>query len=140
MTGGWGGIRTLDGLLTHTPLAGERLQPLGHPSLMSGEDRPLLPPIRAFAALSKTPRFQRLIPDWGACLPIMWAYRALHEAVPGQGLMRRRRTGSCRAINRIFSANCQIGPQHRIRLTRTAPANMEAWHEQSKAETPCPCR
>ena len=24
------GIRTLDGLLTHTPLAGERLQPLGH--------------------------------------------------------------------------------------------------------------
>ena len=28
--GGEGGIRTLDGLLTHTPLAGERLQPLGH--------------------------------------------------------------------------------------------------------------
>ena len=28
--GGEGGIRTLDGLLTHTPLAGARLQPLGH--------------------------------------------------------------------------------------------------------------
>ena len=31
--GGERGIRTLDGLLTHTPLAGERLQPLGHLSL-----------------------------------------------------------------------------------------------------------
>ena len=30
MCGGEGGIRTLDGLSTHTPLAGERLQPLGH--------------------------------------------------------------------------------------------------------------
>ena len=30
VAGGEGGIRTLDGLLTHTPLAGERLQPLGH--------------------------------------------------------------------------------------------------------------
>jgi hypothetical protein len=28
--GGERGIRTLDGLLTHTPLAGERLRPLGH--------------------------------------------------------------------------------------------------------------
>ena len=28
--GGEGGIRTLDGLVAHTPLAGERLQPLGH--------------------------------------------------------------------------------------------------------------
>ena len=28
--GGERGIRTLDELLTHTPLAGERLQPLGH--------------------------------------------------------------------------------------------------------------
>ncbi len=28
--GGEGGIRTLDGLVTHTRLAGERLQPLGH--------------------------------------------------------------------------------------------------------------
>ena len=28
--GGEGGIRTLDELSTHTPLAGERLQPLGH--------------------------------------------------------------------------------------------------------------
>ena len=31
--GGEEGIRTLDALLTHTPLAGERLQPLGHLSL-----------------------------------------------------------------------------------------------------------
>ena len=30
MFGGEGGIRTLDTLLTYTPLAGERLQPLGH--------------------------------------------------------------------------------------------------------------
>jgi hypothetical protein len=28
--GGERGIRTLDGLLTHTPLAGVRLRPLGH--------------------------------------------------------------------------------------------------------------
>ena len=33
VTGGEGGIRTLDGLLTHTPLAGERLRPLGHLSM-----------------------------------------------------------------------------------------------------------
>ena len=33
MYGGERGIRTLDGLLTHTPLAGERLQPLGHLSV-----------------------------------------------------------------------------------------------------------
>ncbi len=32
--GGEGGIRTLDGLSTHTPLAGERLQPLGHLSAL----------------------------------------------------------------------------------------------------------
>ncbi len=30
LTGGEGGIRTLDGILSHTPLAGERLRPLGH--------------------------------------------------------------------------------------------------------------
>ena len=28
--GGEGGIRTRDGLMAHTPLAGERLRPLGH--------------------------------------------------------------------------------------------------------------
>ena len=33
LSGGERGIRTLDGLLTHTPLAGERLQPLGHLSV-----------------------------------------------------------------------------------------------------------
>ena len=32
INGGDEGIRTLDGLLTHTPLAGERLRPLGHVS------------------------------------------------------------------------------------------------------------
>ena len=31
--GGEGGIRTLVGLMTHTPLAGARLQPLGHLSM-----------------------------------------------------------------------------------------------------------
>ena len=36
-SGGERGIRTLDGLLTHTPLAGERLQPLGHLSAESGK-------------------------------------------------------------------------------------------------------
>ena len=30
VNGGEGGIRTLDGLLTHTPLAGERFRPLSH--------------------------------------------------------------------------------------------------------------
>ena len=38
--GGEGGIRTLDGLLTHTPLAGERLRPLGHLSVFCGEYSP----------------------------------------------------------------------------------------------------
>ena len=33
--GGERGIRTLDGLSTHTPLAGERLQPLGHLSVLA---------------------------------------------------------------------------------------------------------
>ena len=37
MSGGEGGIRTLDGRLTHTPLAGERLQPLGHLSLPANQ-------------------------------------------------------------------------------------------------------
>jgi hypothetical protein len=32
MSGGDGGIRTLDALLAHTPLAGEHLRPLGHVS------------------------------------------------------------------------------------------------------------
>ena len=35
--GGEGGIRTLDTLLTYTPLAGERLQPLGHLSVTRAE-------------------------------------------------------------------------------------------------------
>jgi hypothetical protein len=33
MSGGEGGIRTLEGLLTLTPLAGARLRPLGHLSV-----------------------------------------------------------------------------------------------------------
>ncbi len=32
--GGEGGIRTLDTLLRYTPLAGERLRPLGHLSVL----------------------------------------------------------------------------------------------------------
>ena len=43
--GGEGGIRTLDELLTHTPLAGERLRPLGH---LSGDDA-VLPEISEMA-------------------------------------------------------------------------------------------
>ena len=37
--GGEGGIRTLDTRLTYTPLAGERLQPLGH---FSGNIKPIV--------------------------------------------------------------------------------------------------
>ena len=33
LRGGEEGIRTLDTLITYTPLAGERLQPLGHLSV-----------------------------------------------------------------------------------------------------------
>ena len=36
--GGDEGIRTLDGLMTHTPLAGERLRPLGHVSERGSSD------------------------------------------------------------------------------------------------------
>ena len=36
--GGDEGIRTLDGLMTHTPLAGERLRPLGHVSVGASSD------------------------------------------------------------------------------------------------------
>ncbi len=39
-TGGERGIRTLDGLLTHTPLAGARLRPLGH--LSGARNLPLI--------------------------------------------------------------------------------------------------
>ena len=35
MFGGDGGIRTLDALLAHTPLAGEHLRPLGHVSVFA---------------------------------------------------------------------------------------------------------
>jgi hypothetical protein len=49
--GGEGGIRTLDELLTHTPLAGERLRPLGH---LSGRSqctcRADLEPTRAYSS------------------------------------------------------------------------------------------
>ena len=37
MFGGDGGIRTLDALLAHTPLAGEHLRPLGHVSVFATE-------------------------------------------------------------------------------------------------------
>ena len=39
--GGDEGIRTLDGLMTHTPLAGERLRPLGHVSERGSSDSSL---------------------------------------------------------------------------------------------------
>ena len=38
--GGQRGIRTLEGLLTLTPLAGVRLRPLGHLSVLGWKDRP----------------------------------------------------------------------------------------------------
>ena len=37
INGGEGGIRTLEGLLTLTPLAGARLRPLGHLSVKTHE-------------------------------------------------------------------------------------------------------
>jgi hypothetical protein len=37
-SGGDGGIRTLDGLLTHTHFPGERLRPLGHVSAILEKD------------------------------------------------------------------------------------------------------
>ena len=39
-TGGERGIRTLDGLLTHTPLAGERFRPLSHLSASPAAIKP----------------------------------------------------------------------------------------------------
>ena len=42
-SGGDEGIRTLDGLMTHTPLAGERLRPLGHVSERGRSDFGPLP-------------------------------------------------------------------------------------------------
>ena len=42
-SGGDEGIRTLDGLMTHTPLAGERLRPLGHVSERGSSDFGLPP-------------------------------------------------------------------------------------------------
>ena len=42
-SGGDEGIRTLDGLMTHTPLAGERLRPLGHVSVGGTSDFGLPP-------------------------------------------------------------------------------------------------
>jgi hypothetical protein len=58
-TGGERGIRTLDGLLTHTPLAGVRLRPLGHlsgaqsayQSHLAGSERGIIPRI-AYAMTS----------------------------------------------------------------------------------------
>gem|GEM_PF-2452231 len=38
LLGGDGGIRTHDGLLAHTPLAGEHLRPLGHVSKPTNYD------------------------------------------------------------------------------------------------------
>ncbi len=42
-SGGDEGIRTLDGLMTHTPLAGERLRPLGHVSERGTSDSAAAP-------------------------------------------------------------------------------------------------
>ena len=55
-SGGDEGIRTLDGLMTHTPLAGERLRPLGHVSERGSSDfglppQPLMHQITALSEL-----------------------------------------------------------------------------------------
>ncbi len=52
-SGGDEGIRTLDGLLTHTPLAGERLRPLGHVSVGASNGVHSAP--QAFVTFQYTP-------------------------------------------------------------------------------------
>ncbi|MEY3042983.1 MAG: hypothetical protein RLZZ174_2065 [Pseudomonadota bacterium] len=60
--GGERGIRTLDGLLTHTPLAGERLRPLGHLSegrkfsMLAAETQGLVVALSAILGLGLEPR------------------------------------------------------------------------------------
>jgi hypothetical protein len=62
--GGERGIRTLDGLLTHTPLAGVRLRPLGH---LSGADLPI--PIFEACSFERgiIPHIHVLYPVGAAC-------------------------------------------------------------------------
>ena len=58
--GGEEGIRTLDALLTHTPLAGERLRPLGHLSTCGDSEG-----ARVFQALSiRIVNSKCLASDW----------------------------------------------------------------------------
>ena len=59
-SGGEEGIRTLDELLTHTPLAGERLRPLGHLSA------PLITHPRELYQAFNRP-YQMLLSDCGLC-------------------------------------------------------------------------
>src|ERR1700723_928915 len=66
--GGEGGIRTLDGLLTHTPLAGARLRPLGH---LSGQEIALITERRMIPARSSPGKAKgRCYPRVVAVLPI----------------------------------------------------------------------
>ena len=58
--GGDEGIRTLDGLMTHTPLAGERLRPLGHVSVGGTSDfTPTLQPL--MHRITALPQLQNLL-------------------------------------------------------------------------------
>ena len=73
MIGGERGIRTLDGLLTHTPLAGERFRPLSQLSI------PLIvgfQPDRLFLTYELYRKYPLLLPDnylLNATSKIIWS-------------------------------------------------------------------
>ena len=70
-TGGEGGIRTLEGLLTLTPLAGARLRPLGH---LSGSS-----PKRPFAERAMIPALSSL----GKARELSTCFRRHRSSWPG---------------------------------------------------------
>ena len=67
-SGGERGIRTLEGLLTLTPLAGERFQPLSHLSIWSDGSGPTAVTAFALKVNPKQPgaHYQSPPTDWGA--------------------------------------------------------------------------
>jgi hypothetical protein len=83
--GGERGIRTLDGLLAHTPLAGERLRPLGHLSsqslrIITGIPTPSIRPYRVIPALESSERTRSIYQKSSA---------NTHEAIHGALETRR---------------------------------------------------
>ena len=111
-SGGEGGIRTLDTLLTYTHFPGVRLQPLGHLSRKGGDpDQPhpahdaaaTVAPFRAWRGLQPVVAGG---PEWVAIEPIKGAYpsgtacgwvapisKAIAAAVGNEAVHARRRCG-----------------------------------------------